>query len=108
MRYAAIIQLPWRHEEFYIAHAYVDICLRIRRDFILRKVRFLVVENDMNQIILGALFGRRYFGGVSRNDSYVTFVDDNIQVDIPSTRKTFMPRIHILTEEEILERRSGT
>lgn len=44
----AIIQVPWRHEEFYMSHAYVDLNLRIRKDFVLRRVRFLVVENDMN------------------------------------------------------------
>lgn len=61
---AAIIQVPWRHE-FYIAHAYVEIDLRIRRNFVLRKVRFMVIKNDMNQIVLGAPFAQKYFKQIS-------------------------------------------
>lgn len=68
----AIIQCPWRHGEFYPAHAYVHLKVRIRRTFIARRVRFYVVENCLNQIVLGAEFAKKYFLRVSDNNCSIS------------------------------------
>lgn len=103
----AIIHVPWRHAEVYPAHAYVNVDIRIRRNLIIRKVRLFIVENEFNRIIFGEEFGRKYLQQITNGDQYMRLEDNGIQIEIPSTRKTFMPRAHICTTEDIQEYQEG-
>lgn len=105
--HTVLIQMPWRRNEFYEAKHYVDLDVRVRANFLVKQVRFLVIEEDFAQVIMGAPFCASRFSRTRADDRSIFLRDGNRELEIPSTRQHGHVRAHVLTKEEIEQYERG-
>lgn len=105
--HTVLVQIPWRRNEFYEAKHYVDLDVRVRANFLVKQVRFLVIEEDFAQVIMGAPFCASRFSRTRDDDRSIFLRDGNRELEIPSTRQHGHIRAHVLTKEEIEQYERG-